>query len=51
MGRLMKHKNVNERWDTQSQSQDTSHKYLQWNNELEHDKELFGFLKFKFNSE
>ena len=57
MGRWMKHKNVNERWDTQSQSQsqDTSHKYLQWNNELKHDKtghdkKLFGYLKFKFKT-
>ena len=55
MGRWIKHKNVNERWDTQSQSQDTSHKYLQWNNELKHDKtghdkKLFGYLKFKFKT-
>ena len=46
MGRWMKHKNVNERWDTQSQSQDTS--YLNWDIGLECGRELFGFLKFKF---
>ena len=45
MGRWMK--DVNERWDTQSY---TSHKYLQWNNELKHDKKLFGYLKFKFKT-
>ena len=45
LGRWMK--DVNERWDTQSY---TSHKYLQWNNELKHNKKLFGYLKFKFKT-
>ena len=48
MGRWMKNRRVNERWD-QYQSQDTSYnKYLNWDIGLECGRELFGFLKFKF---
>ena len=48
MGRWMKNRKVNKRWD-QYQSQDTSYnEYLNWDIGLERGRKLFGFLKFKF---